>query len=88
MFPVTYVSASALLPALGRPEPLESFSPLLVDGLPESTVDSRTQVQLSARQPSRSSAIFLGSPSLDRLEYSGLGLESGTTPPPPPPPLL
>lgn len=54
MFPVTYVSASALLPALGRPEPLESFSPLLVDGLPESTVDSRTQVQLSARQPSRS----------------------------------
>lgn len=74
MFPVTHVSASVFLQALGRPEALESFSPLLMGGLPERTVDSETKVQISARQPSN----FPGSPSFDHLEYSGFGLESGT----------
>lgn len=58
MFPVTHVSASVVLQVLGRLEPLESFSPLLVDGLPEQTVDSETKVQFSARQPSVSSTSF------------------------------
>lgn len=54
---MTHVSASVLLQVLGRLEPPESLSPLLVDGLPEGTVtqrfssrpDSRPTVQLVSR---------------------------------------
>lgn len=78
MFPVTHVSASVLLQVLGRLEPLESFSPLLVDGLPEQTVDSETKSSVLGPTAVCQFSQFPGSPSLDHLEYSGFGLESGT----------
>lgn len=58
MFPATHVSASVFLQVLGRPEALGSFSPPLVDGLPERTVGRKAKVQLSAQQPPDCSSSF------------------------------
>lgn len=52
--PVTHFSASVFLQVWWRPEPLASFSPLLVDGLPGQMADSKTKVQFSAREPGNS----------------------------------
>ena len=79
----TYVSISVFLQVLGRPAVLPStFSPLLVDGLPEWTNKQIKQINdgINILISHTSTSFFfslLNSPAFDHLENSRFTLESG-----------